>query len=126
MDLLEQAINIIKVHRRVGKEECKVPASKVIAAVLKIMQREEYLKEFEFVDDGKSGYFLVRGIGAINDCGVITPRFAVKIGDLIDWEQRYLPSKEFGVLIISTPKGMMTNSDARALGVGGRLLAYVY
>jgi small subunit ribosomal protein S8 len=126
MDLLEQAINIIKVHRRVGKEECKVPASKVISAVLKIMQREEYLKEFEFVDDGKSGYFLVRGIGAINDCGVITPRFAVKIGDLIDWEQRYLPSKEFGVLIISTPKGMMTNSDARAAGVGGRLLAYVY
>ncbi|MGD0511047.1 MAG: 30S ribosomal protein S8, partial [Candidatus Micrarchaeaceae archaeon] len=39
---------------------------------------------------------------------------------------RYIPSKDFGILILTTPKGIMTNKEARENKIGGRLLAYVY
>ena len=126
LSLLADALNIIKVHRKVGKYECKVPASKLIKEVLIIMQREKYIDEFEFVDDGKSGYFVIKGLGPINDCGVISPRFSVKYKELSDQEQQYLPSKDFGILIISTSKGVMTNKEIRDAKIGGKLIAYVY
>ena len=125
-DLLAEALNTIKVNRRAGKSECKIPASNLIKEVLNILQKEEYIKEFEFFDDGKSGYFVVRGIGPINECGVIKPRYSIKKDEIIEWEQRYLPSKDFGILIISTPLGVMTNKEALEKGTGGKLIAYVY
>jgi len=126
MDLLADALNIMKVMRNSGRDECKIPASKIINAVLQILQKEEYLREFEFVDDGKSGFYIVKGIGAINECGVIKPRFAIKFKDLAKMEEQYLPSKDFGILIISTPKGMVTNQRMKDIKEGGRLIAYVY
>jgi small subunit ribosomal protein S8 len=126
MDSLADALNIIKVHRKVGKAECKVPATKLVKVVLKILQEGGYIREYEFVDDGRSGYYVVRGFGHINDCGVIKPRFSIKKDELSDWEQQYLPSKDFGSLIISTSKGTMTNKEMRDAKVGGRLIAYVY
>jgi small subunit ribosomal protein S8 len=125
-DLLADALNIVKVIRISGRDECKVPASKITGAVLQILQKEKYVKEFEFVDDGKSGFFIVKGIGAINKCGVIKPRFAFKFDELAKIEEQYLPSKDFGILIISTPKGMITNQQLRDVKTGGRLIAYVY
>lgn len=124
--MLADALNIIKVHRKVGKAECKVPASKLITVVLKILQREGYINEFEFVDDGRAGYYLVKGFGPINDCGVIKPRFPIRKDELSDWEQQYLPSKDFGTLIISTSNGIVTNKELREAKIGGRLIAYVY
>lgn len=123
---MADALNIIKVYRRAGKDGCQIPASKLIGAVLKIMQRENYIKEFEFVDDGKSGYFIVRGIGPINNCGVINPRFAVKFKNMSDFEQQYLPSPDFGIIIISAPEGVMTNREAKEKKIGGRAIAYVW
>ena len=125
MDLLADALNIMKVLRISGRSECKVPASKIIGAVLQILQKEDYIKEFEFVDDNKAGFYLVKGIGAINKCGVITPRLAFKFRDLAKIEEQYLPSRDFGILIISTPNGMVTNQQLRDMKIGGRLMAYV-
>jgi len=42
------------------------------------------------------------------------------------FEARYLPAQDFGILIITTNRGVMTHSDAKKMGVGGKLLAYVY
>lgn len=102
------------------------PASKLIETILKMLQREGYVKEFEFVDDGRAGYFIIRDFGPINEANVIKPRFALKADELPKWEAQYLPSKDFGILIISTPKGMMTNKELREAGIGGRAIAYVY
>jgi small subunit ribosomal protein S8 len=65
-------------------------------------------------------------LGRINRCGVIKPRFSVKASKLEDWEKRFLPGKDFGMLVITTPKGVLSHSDARKLNTGGKLLAYVY
>ncbi|MFH1285646.1 MAG: 30S ribosomal protein S8 [Candidatus Micrarchaeota archaeon] len=126
-DPLADALNTIKTHERVGQKDCTIhPASKIIKGVLDIFQKNDYIGEFEFVDNGKSGSFRVKLLGTINGCGVIKPRFAIKKTQWSKWEQRYIPSAEFGFLIVSTPLGLMTNRMAKEKGIGGRLIAYIY
>jgi small subunit ribosomal protein S8 len=127
IDPLSDAMSNMKNHERAGKLECMLkPASKVIAKVLKVMQDKGYIGEFEFVDDGKAGKFKVQLLGKINECNVIRPRFAVKMGDYEKYEKRFLPARDFGILVVSTSKGVMTHPEAKEAGVGGRLMAYVY
>ncbi len=90
------------------------------------MQESGYLQSFEFKEDGTGGYFEVKLRGNVNDCGVIKPRFAVKRMDLEKYESRYLPAQDFGVLILTTTDGVLSHSQAKKQGIGGRLLAYVY
>jgi small subunit ribosomal protein S8 len=109
------------------KKECLViPASNLASEVLKVLQRKRYIGEFEFIDDGVTGKLLIQLLGRINKCRVISPRFPVKAKDYAKWESRYLPAVGVGILVISTPKGVMSHSDAQEKNLGGRLLGFVY
>ena len=126
-DPLADALTTIKNAERVGKRECIVkPASKMIGRVLKVMQENDYIESFEWINDGKGGMFRIRTKGNINDCNVIKPRYAIKKDEFDKWEARYLPAEGFGVLIISTSEGVMSQYEAKKKGIGGRLIAYVY
>ena len=126
-DPLNDAMSVIRNAERVGRGECVVkPSSKLIGRVLKVMQDAGYIRQFEFVDDGRSGMFRVNLAGQINDCGVIRPRYSVRTGDLEKYEARYLPAQDFGVLILTTTRGVLTHTQAKQGGVGGKLLAFVY
>ncbi len=46
--------------------------------------------------------------------------------DLEQFEARFLPAQDFGVLIVSTTEGVISHVKAKELGVGGKLLAFVY
>ncbi len=110
-----------------NKKECMViPASKLAREVLKVLQKRRYVGEFEFIEDGVGGKLKVQLLGKINRCGVISPRFPVKSPKLVDWEHRYLPAVGVGTLIVSTPGGVMSHSEAQEKGLGGRLIGYVY
>lgn len=114
---------------RRNKQAIIVPASKLIINVLRVMQKEGYIGEFEFIDDGRAGKIVVQLLGRINKCGPITPRYPLKYRDLLklpDYIRRYLPSKEIGIIIISTSKGVMTHKDAIRERIGGVVLGYVY
>jgi small subunit ribosomal protein S8 len=127
LDPLADALSTINNAEIIGKPDCTIrPASKLIGNVLKVMKEKGYLGDFEFIDDGKSGIFKVQLKGKINKCGVIRPRHAVKNTDFEKWEKRYLPAKGFGSIVLTTPDGVMTHSEARDNGIGGELLAYVY
>jgi small subunit ribosomal protein S8 len=125
-DPLADALNTIKTHEVGGKPGCEVKPSKLVRETLKILQARGYIGDFEFVDDGKSGIFKIKLVGRINECGAIKPRFPVKKDEWNEWEQRYIPGVDFGVLIVSTPAGLMTNEEAKKQQIGGRLIAYVY
>ncbi|HOB38341.1 MAG TPA: 30S ribosomal protein S8 [Methanomassiliicoccaceae archaeon] len=126
-DPLNDAMSTIKNAASVGKSECVIhPSSKLIGRVLKVMQEYGYINQFEFVEDGKAGIFKVRMQGRINDCGVIKPRYSVQKNDLDKFESRYLPAQDFGVLILTTTAGVISHAKAKELGIGGKLLAYVY
>ena len=127
MDPLANALSMIKNYENARKHEVVVsPASKLIESVLRVMHRDGFIGKFEFIDDGKGGKFRIFLLGKINECGVIKPRHAVKHDDYEKWEKRYLPARGFGLLIVSTPRGIMTHEEAKRGGLGGRLLAYVY
>ena len=122
MDPLADALTNIRNNERQVNDHCTIsPASKLIGRVLSTMQKENYIGEFEFIDDNKAGKFEVELEGNINQCGVIKPRHAVKKDEFEKFEKRYLPAKNFGILIVTTPEGIMTHREAKERGIGGRL-----
>jgi len=126
VDPIANALVIIKNAEYAGKSECTIhPASKPIGNILKVMKDEGYIDEFEFIDD-KGGKFTVKLRGKINKCGAVKPRYSVKKGEFEKWEKRYLPARDFGILILSTPEGIMSHKEAKNKGTGGVLLAYVF
>jgi len=125
-DPLADVLSTIKNAEKIGKKECVTRASKLIKAVLKIMQEGGYIGAFEFIDDGRSGKFKIELKGKIIDCNVIKPRFSVQVDEFEKFEKRYLPAREVGSLIMSTSKGLIDHKKAKELHVGGKLMAFVY
>jgi small subunit ribosomal protein S8 len=125
-DSLADVLSAIKNAEKVGKKECITRASKEIKSILKVFQENGYIGAFEFIDDGKSGKFKIELKGKVIDCNVIKPRFSVRVDDFEKYEKRFLPGREFGLLILTTPKGIMDHKKAKELHVGGKLLAYVF
>jgi small subunit ribosomal protein S8 len=126
-DPVSDALTNIKNAENMSKPICELkPASKLLGNLLKVMQKEGYIGEYEFVDDSKSGMYRVRLKGQINKCGPIKPRYSVKYRGLEKYEKRYLPSRNMGILVISTQEGIMTHEEAKKRRLGGKLLAFVY
>ena len=126
VDHLVDALNTIKTHEHFGKPTCEVHPSKLVRETLKILQARGFIGDFEFVDDGKSGQFRIKLLGKVNKCGAIKPRYPIKGTQWNEWEQKYIPGVGFGILIVSTSSGLMSNEEAKQKGLGGRLLAFVY
>ncbi|MEM0379805.1 MAG: 30S ribosomal protein S8 [Desulfurococcaceae archaeon] len=130
LDPLANALSAIQnAEMRAKPETILWPASKLVINVLRVMQREGYIGEIEYIDDGRWGKIRVQLLGRINKVGAIKPRFPVKYRDLETmphWLRKYLPAYNIGILIISTPKGVLSHKEAVNLKTGGVLLAYVY
>jgi small subunit ribosomal protein S8 len=126
-DPIAAALTTIKNNEERGRKECIVsPAPKLLANILRILQKHGYIGEFEYIDDGRFGKFRIQLLGKINKCGAIKPRFSVSYRELEEWVKKYLPGKDIGILILTTPKGLLTHKEAIANKIGGQLLAYVY
>lgn len=126
-DPLSNALAAIMNNELRNKRECVInPASKMIGHVLRLLQKNGYVGQFEFVDDGRFGKFKVQLLGRINKCGAIKPRYYTKVKSLEEWEKQFLPSRELGILILSTSKGMLSHKEAKEKKIGGQLIAYVY
>ena len=126
-DPIADAMIRIRDAENAGKKEVILkPASKLLGNMLSVMQKRGYIGEFEYIDDGRGGMYKVKLLGKINECKAIKPRFPAKYMELEKWEKRFLPAAGIGILIISTPIGVMDNNDAKKRKIGGRLLAYVY
>ena len=126
-DPLSNALSKILNSEKIAKKECIIkPTSKVIKNVLNLMNENHYVGAYNEIKDSKGTYLMLNLLGNINKCSVIKPRFPVKLGGFEKYEKRYLPAKDFGILIVSTPKGMMTHIDAKSKKLGGRLIAYIY
>ena len=127
MDTIANGLTTIMNNEIRRRKTCLIaPASKLLGNVLRVIQMNGYIGEFEFIDDGRSGKFRVQLLGRVNRCGAIKPRYAVKARDIESWEKVYLPSRDIGILAISTPQGVISHREARERNVGGSLLAFMY
>ncbi|MBW2973268.1 30S ribosomal protein S8 [Candidatus Woesearchaeota archaeon] len=126
-DPLANALSAMLNYETVGKKEIIItPTSKVILGVLKILNANQYVGAVDKITDEKGGVIKLHLLGNINKCGVIKPRFSVGWKEFEKFEKRYLPAKGMGIIIISTPKGLMTLDEAREKKTGGKLIAYCY
>ena len=119
-DTLANLMNNIAMASKTGKTECTAkPVSKVMLKVLQIMQDKKYIGSFEIIDEKRGKTIKINLIGAVNKCGAIKPRFPVKFDGFEKFEKRYLPAKDFGIIIVSTSKGIMTHQEAKEKNIGG-------
>ncbi|MFH0954935.1 MAG: 30S ribosomal protein S8 [Candidatus Micrarchaeota archaeon] len=126
-DPIANALTNIKNSENAAKKKCEFrPASKLMGEILRVMKEHGYIESYEFVSDEKNGHFKVMLSGKINECRAIKPRYAVQKGGFEKFEKRYLPSRDLGLIIVSTSKGVKSHQNAKDEGIGGRLLAFVY
>lgn len=125
-DPLADALTVIKNAEKIGKTTCTVRASTLLGNILKVVHENGYIGSFEKIEDGKGGKFKIELKGKIINTNVIKPSLSVKVEEFEKWEKRYLPGRNMGLLIISTPKGVLQHNKARELRVGGKLLSFVY
>ena len=125
-DLISDVLSSIKNGDRYGKKYVVTPSSILVKNVLLILQSHNYIGDFEFMDDKKGGKFKIQLLGKVNNCNSIRPRYYVRKDEYEKYEKRLLPAVGFGLLIVSTTKGVMIHTDAKEKGLGGVLLGYIY
>ena len=109
-------------------ESITVPASNMLKAISKILLDEGYVKAVETIDDGLQGQIkvtlkyvekqpVIKGLKRISKPGL---RVYAKCEEL----PKVLGG--LGIAIVSTPKGVMTDKEARKANLGGEVLAYIW
>ncbi|MBI2085353.1 MAG: 30S ribosomal protein S8 [Candidatus Aenigmarchaeota archaeon] len=125
-DLLNEALTVIRNAEASGKSECVVPASKLIKDVLLVMQKDGYIGSFESIETGKSVKFKIELIMKLNNCGAISPKLSIGVKEMEKHEIIHLPAKDFGILILSTSRGIMDHKEAKSKNIGGKLISFAY
>ncbi|MBN2689993.1 MAG: 30S ribosomal protein S8 [Gammaproteobacteria bacterium] len=110
----------------VGKEVVTMPATKLKLAIAKVLKQQGYIKDYSVTEGGKP----TMGIELKYYNGKPVIEYierASKPSLRLYKAAKDLPKVQggLGVAIVSTPKGVMTDKEARALGVGGEILCYV-
>jgi len=125
-DTLANMLSKINNYEKLGKKEIIISnSSKIIKEVLRVMKENMFVGTFTEVKD-EYGKLKLNLLNSINKCGSIKPRYKVKKGEYEKFEKRFLPAKEFGILIVTTSKGIMSHKEAKEKGLGGKILAFVY
>ena len=126
-DPLANALSSILNDEKVGRHESMTaPSSKIIRKVLEVIKDNGYIGSFEEIKNGRGDSIKINLLGNINKCGVIKPRYSIKNDQFEKFEKRYLLARGMGILILSTPAGIMSHNEAKKKRIGGRLLAYCY
>ena len=99
-----------------------IPASTVKKAIAEILLQEGYIKGYDLREDGVAKYIHIDLKYGPNKQKVIKP--GLRVYARKDQIPKVLNG--LGVAIISTSRGMMTDREARKLGVGGEVLAYIW
>ncbi len=106
-----------------------MPASNMKKAIAKILLDEGYIKSVDYIDDGLQGQIkivlkymqgkesVIKGLKRISKPGLRVYARNDEIPKVLGG---------LGIAIVSTSKGVMTDKEARAAGVGGEVLAYIW
>ena len=112
-----------------GVQTCALPISSIKKAIAEILVEEGYIKSYEVIEDG-----IVKTIRIKLKYGPNKQRVIVGIKRISRPGLRVYARKDeipkvlggLGIAILSTSRGVMTDREARKLGVGGEVLAYVW
>ncbi|HOA77961.1 MAG: 30S ribosomal protein S8 [Bacilli bacterium] len=128
-DPIADMLTRIRNANQMKHEYVEIPASKLKHEILKVIKREGYIYDVEFIPNDKQGILkvtmkytdrkerVIKGIKRISKPGL---RLYVKANEV----PKVLNG--LGIAIVSTPKGVMTDREARQQNVGGEVIAFVW
>ncbi len=127
-DPIGDMLTRIRNATRVGKRVVEMPASNLRREVAKILVRRNFVQKFVIVDDGKQGVLkillkytdgqpAIQGIQRVSAPGRRTYANVTRIPKVMNG---------MGMAIVSTPKGLLTDYEAREQNVGGEILCKVW
>ncbi|MFA6065444.1 MAG: 30S ribosomal protein S8 [archaeon] len=126
-DPIVDALTKIRNAEAASKADCVLkPASNFLAEVLDIAKGNGYIESYDKLDEKGVITIKVKLSGKLNEIKAIKPRYAVKKTEFEKYEKRYLPARDVGFIVVSTPSGLMTHTEAKSKGLGGRLIAFMY
>ena len=122
-DIVSDGLNQIMNAGRIGKRELTIKKySKVLINLFEMMKEKGHL-DYEINEEEKT---VTVKIIKLNECRAIKPRYYVTVDSIDKYLRRFLPSRNFGSLVISTNKGLMNHKEAITSKIGGSVIAYFY
>lgn len=130
MDIVADSLIRIKNGYLAYREDVVLPYSKLVLSICRLLEQEGFISSFkEEAVEGKSFNqikVILKYLGkkaALTDVKRIS-----KPGLRVYKSNKTLPRvlNGFGLAIISTPKGVMSDKQARKEGVGGEVMAHVW
>lgn len=128
-DPIADFLTRIRNANTVYMEKVEIPASKTKLGLANILKEEGYIKDVEYIEDGKQGFLRLYLKYGANREKVITGLKRISRPGLRVYAQKdELPKVlgGLGIAIISTSKGLMTDREARKAGVGGEVMCYIW
>lgn len=127
-DPIADMLTRIRNASRAGLAEASIPRSGFKFHLAKILEKEKYVKRvLETEKNGKK--FLVLELAYQNGRPVISQLKRVsRPSQRIYAKKGELPHvlNDYGIAIVSTPAGLMTNKEAKKKGLGGEIVCEVY
>ena len=126
MDIIADSLTKIRNAAMRSLPKTSVKKTKLIEELLKIMKREGYIEEFK---DSAQPFMIDVTLKYINEKSVIDSLKRVsKLSRRVYVGKDKLPRvyNNYGIAILTTSKGVITDKEARSLGVGGEVLCYIW
>jgi len=128
-DPLGDMLTRIRNGQRTGKSKVRAPASKLRANVLEVLKREGYIRDYR-TEAGDRGLSEVEIELKYNEGAPVIQEISrvSRPGRRVYSKIKELPRvyNGLGISILSTPRGVMSDQEARAANVGGEVLCRVY
>jgi small subunit ribosomal protein S8 len=128
-DSIADMITRIRNANSAKHDTVDVPASNMKKAIARILLDEGYIRSYQVIEDNKQGIIKITLKYGPNKSHIVTGlRRVSKPGLRIYASCEDMPKvmKGLGIAIVSTPKGVMTDRQARNEHVGGEVLAFVW
>jgi small subunit ribosomal protein S8 len=128
-DPIADMLTRIRNANAAGHEEVRVPASKLKAEIARILKEEGFIQDWTWVHDGPQGTLRITlKYGPKRERVLRGIRRVSKPGLRVYVRRTQIPRVRggLGVAILSTSRGILTDRQARRLGVGGEVLCYVW
>ncbi len=128
-DPIADMLTRIRNANTVGHSTVEIPASKMKKSIAGILADEGYIKGFDVIDDNKQGTIKIfMKYGADKERVISGIKKISKPGLKVYAKSDEVPKVlgGLGIAIISTSNGIISDGQARKLGVGGEVICYVW
>lgn len=128
-DPIADFLTRIRNANMVYMDKVEIPGSKTKLGLANILKEEGFVKDVEFIEDGKQGIIRVYLKYGNNRERVITGLKRISKPGLRVYAQKdELPKVlgGLGIAVVSTSQGLMTDKQARKAGCGGEVLCYIW